>query len=229
MLPTTTATASHGLFDESRLALSLPSANATEKDGVVLVWGGASSVGMCAIQLLKTAGYSIITTASPTNFGILQDLGDKNLITVVDYNSTNVVSDIVSAVKSSNKKMVGAFDCISTSGPEGTVQKCISALRETMSPTERRIVASTKGAAEAESSQDEAIFVRSMFTGKNWENEEASKVWKIVEQELLPKGWMRAKPDAEIFGEGLERIQCAMDAVFAGKVRAKKAVVTFAL
>ncbi|GAA5997180.1 zinc-binding alcohol dehydrogenase family protein [Rhodotorula paludigena] len=40
-----------------------------------LVWGGATSVGLYAIQLLKLSGYTVVTTASEKNADLLKSLG----------------------------------------------------------------------------------------------------------------------------------------------------------
>ncbi|EEB88317.1 hypothetical protein MPER_13912, partial [Moniliophthora perniciosa FA553] len=41
---------------------------------MILIWGGATSVGQFAIQLAKTAGLQIVTTASPKNHELLKSL-----------------------------------------------------------------------------------------------------------------------------------------------------------
>jgi NADPH:quinone reductase-like Zn-dependent oxidoreductase len=38
----------------------------------ILIWGGASAVGQCAIQFAKLGGPRVIMTASPKNFGLVR-------------------------------------------------------------------------------------------------------------------------------------------------------------
>lgn len=57
-----------------RLGLSLP--NSPSKDGEpILVWGGSTSVGLYALQLLKASGYTPISVSSPKNFDLVKKFG----------------------------------------------------------------------------------------------------------------------------------------------------------
>jgi NADPH:quinone reductase-like Zn-dependent oxidoreductase len=59
----------------------------------VLIWGGASSVGQYAIQLLKYFGHTqILTTASPRNHELLTNYGATKCF---DYNEPDVVEQIL--------------------------------------------------------------------------------------------------------------------------------------
>jgi len=72
VLPLTLSTAACGLFE-----------------------GGSTSLGSNAIQLAVAAGYEVITTASPKNFGYVRKLGAAH---VFDYRSRTAVEDIVKAI-----------------------------------------------------------------------------------------------------------------------------------
>ncbi|KAI1658081.1 hypothetical protein F4813DRAFT_395818 [Daldinia decipiens] len=84
VFPLCLATAGHALFGPKYLALPLPKAPGAPRTGKsVLVWGGASGVGSNAVQLAKAAGFDVLATCSPRNFGYVRGLGaDK----VFDYN-----------------------------------------------------------------------------------------------------------------------------------------------
>ena len=59
----------------------------------VLIWGGASSVGQYAIQLLKCFGHTqILTTASPRNHELLTTYGARKCF---DYNEPDVAEQIL--------------------------------------------------------------------------------------------------------------------------------------
>ncbi|TFY63381.1 hypothetical protein EVG20_g6344 [Dentipellis fragilis] len=60
----------------------------------VLVWGGASSVGLFAIQLAHLSSYKVITTASPKNHELVKQYGAD---VVVDYHAPDVVEQIIKA------------------------------------------------------------------------------------------------------------------------------------
>ena len=95
MLPLAVSTAACGLFQADQLSLAHPSAKPEPAGRTLLVWGGSSSVGSNAIQLAVAAGYEVIATASPRNFGYVTNLGASR---VFDYNSPEVVADIVAAL-----------------------------------------------------------------------------------------------------------------------------------
>jgi D-arabinose 1-dehydrogenase-like Zn-dependent alcohol dehydrogenase len=82
----------------------------------LLVWGGSSSVGACAVQMAIASGYEVATTASAHNFGLCKDIGAK---WVFDHTKDSVVEDIVAAL--SGKEFGGAFDAISKLD---TLEKC---------------------------------------------------------------------------------------------------------
>jgi len=57
-----------------RLGLPWPT-TPTSTPFPVLIWAGATSVGMYAIQLAKAAGATVVTTASPSNEALLKSFG----------------------------------------------------------------------------------------------------------------------------------------------------------
>lgn len=60
--------------------------------GPLLVWGGASAVGLAAIQLARAAGiHPILTTASPANHELLLRLGATRCF---DYRAPDVVEQV---------------------------------------------------------------------------------------------------------------------------------------
>jgi NADPH:quinone reductase-like Zn-dependent oxidoreductase len=60
----------------------------------VLVWGGASSVGLFTIQLARLSGYRVIATASPKNAELVKSSGAD---VVVNYRDADVVEQIKAA------------------------------------------------------------------------------------------------------------------------------------
>jgi NADPH:quinone reductase-like Zn-dependent oxidoreductase len=77
-------------------------------DDVVLIWGGSSSVGQFAIQILRYYGYkNILSTASRKHHDRLLNLGATSIF---DYNDANVVSSISQASGERGVSLV--LDCI---------------------------------------------------------------------------------------------------------------------
>jgi NADPH:quinone reductase-like Zn-dependent oxidoreductase len=63
------------------------------RDDAILIWGGASSVGQYALQVLKYYGYTnLIATASSKHHAALRNLGATKLF---DYRDGNAVEQIV--------------------------------------------------------------------------------------------------------------------------------------
>ena len=75
---------------------SAPPFTSSDKAGV-LIWGAASSVGVCAVQSAKSLGFTVFVTASPKNYSHLKSLGADHCF---DYRSPEVASEIISAAKS---------------------------------------------------------------------------------------------------------------------------------
>lgn len=108
VFPSCLSTAAWALFTKETMALDLPPVNgsAAPHGKVVIVWGGSSVVGSCAIQMAHLAGYTVIATSSELNFEHCRSLGAE---AVFDYKSPSVVEDIISACKATGKECAGAF------------------------------------------------------------------------------------------------------------------------
>ena len=105
VLPLALATAACGLFLDDQLALQRPTAGERPRLGrTVIVWGGSTSVGSCAIQLATAAGYDVAATASPRNFDYVRSLGATQAF---DYNDPRVVDKMARAL--AGREIVGAL------------------------------------------------------------------------------------------------------------------------
>jgi NADPH:quinone reductase-like Zn-dependent oxidoreductase len=211
VIPLGLSTAACGLFQDSHLNLRLPTEPARPKTGeTLLVWGGASSVGSNAIQLAVAAGYEVITTASPKNFGYVKSLGASQSF---DYTSPNVVADLVAAFKT--KPLAGAMDCIGAAAWEACVE-VVSASKD------NKFVATTKGGFPTPPAD---ITMKSLFGTTLKDNH----VGKAIYQDFLPKalasGAFVPAPEPFVVGHGLESVQAAVDLLKKG-VSARKIVVT---
>lgn len=93
--------------------------NSTKVPTAVLVSGGASYTGTCAIQLLKLAGYTVIATCSSSSADLVRSFGAD---AVFDYSSPTAAADIRAHTRNSLRL---AIDCITT--PD-TTALCYAAL-----------------------------------------------------------------------------------------------------
>jgi NADPH:quinone reductase-like Zn-dependent oxidoreductase len=88
---------------------------APDHDYPVLVWGGATSVGQYAIQLLRHYGYTrVVATASPRHHELLKKLGATEC---VDYNAMDAVGILKRTLGDAPVKVL---DCVGDA--EGSVR-----------------------------------------------------------------------------------------------------------
>lgn len=111
VFPSCLSVAAYALFLPHTLALTLPpvvvggGGGAAAPNGrVLVVWGGSSVVGSCAIQLARRAGYSVVATASELNFAHCRSLGAE---AVFDYRDASVVDGVVAACE--GRECAGVF------------------------------------------------------------------------------------------------------------------------
>ncbi len=149
-LPVMMLTAADGLFH--LLGLGFPGAGIVgdESQGL-LIWGGASTVGVAALQLARAAGHApILVTASTKNHGSLRALGADYCF---DYKDHDVVVQIKEAIRKSGRHICKALDAVGVGsfaegddfqkstpaqtaasllqlGPDGIELACVLPLRE---------------------------------------------------------------------------------------------------
>ncbi|KAL6232514.1 hypothetical protein BDW75DRAFT_217726 [Aspergillus navahoensis] len=210
VLPLGLSTAASGLFQDEFLGLQLPAEPRQPATGkILLVWGGAGSVGSNAIQLGVGAGYEVFTTASPKNFDYVKRLGASQ---VFDYHSATVAEDLVDALQ--GKTLAGTMDCIGFAATPLTV--------EVVSKSQgNKFVSTVKGGFQA----PEGVTVKSVFGTTIKDNQ----VGKAIYEDYLPKalkaGTFIPAPVALVAGKGLDSVQAAVDLQAKG-TSAQKVVVS---
>lgn len=222
VMPMGLIVAAYGLFCEEYLNLQHPSLRPTSTGKTLLLWGGATSIGCNTIQLAVAAGYEVVTTASEKNFGLVRQLGARQ---VFDYHSDSVVDDVLAALK--DKEVVGAFDAAgkTSSGAFGTTaqdssfQLCASILQRTEG---NKFIASVQILPVELPAGIEAKFI----LGEQIKDIPLSKV---IFEDFVPKaladGKMVPAPSPLVMGHGLESIQAGLEKMMEG-VSAQKIVLT---
>ncbi|KAJ6072377.1 hypothetical protein N7467_010462 [Penicillium canescens] len=131
-------TAAYGLFHPNYLALDMPQIPApidalgkSGKPRTVIITGGASSVGSNAVQLAVSAGYQVLSTSSPKNFDYVKGLGATH---VFDYRSKTLVKDLLGAL--AGRQLVGAY----TIG-RGAVEACTAVMKNHDAKLTRKFIA----------------------------------------------------------------------------------------
>ena len=210
VMPLCTTTAMHGLYQPSLLGLEFPSLQPKEKDGYVLIWSGATTVGSCAIQLARCSGYKVITTSSAHNFAYCEGLGAEKLF---DYKKDDVVDEIVEFLK--GKQLVGTLD---SWGRDGTLDKCVPVVQR--AEGSKNLTTVIPG---AEKQQFEGVKIAGV--GPGLDKDYPQSVLLDFVPKALEQGVIKAKPEPLVVGNGLEYAQKALDTLKAG-ISAKKVVVT---
>jgi NADPH:quinone reductase-like Zn-dependent oxidoreductase len=235
VLPLGTSTAACGLFQKDQLALQYPSVPPKPTGKTLLVWGGSTSVGSNAIQLAVAAGYEVITTASPSNFDYVKNLGASE---VFDYKSRTVVSDLIRAFK--DRTVAGALSI-----GEGAAEACMDVLDK--GKGDKFISMASYPAPQTPPKHFAALLFALSFVSfaiSNWYKSKTRNirtkfifgdtltdngVGKAVYVDFLPKalaeGAYITAPDPLVVGKGLKHIQAGFDLQKKG-VSAKKLVVS---
>lgn len=219
VLPLGLTTACWGLFEKGYLEIDPPRAIGTasggNKEKAILIWGGSSSVGACAIQLLAAGGYTVIATASATNFEIVKGFGATH---VFDHKDPEIIEKLVDAAR--GKEVLGTYDAISS---DGTMRACGSYLHSLGGGKYMRTIQSA----------DTSVLPATVtvvggaippLRGPNGEPPLWNRVWMDFMGEGLTNGKLQTKPDAFVLHRGLERLNDAVDVVRKG-VSARKVVV----
>ena len=196
-IPLALSTAAAGLFQPDYLALEYPKLQRTPQGSTLLVLGGASNVGLNAIQLANAAGYEVITTASPKNFSLAQSVGAEQ---VFDYQSPSIVEDLVAALQ--GKKFVGAFDTIHT---DGALQNCVAVVERLC---DRKFV-STVWPVSPEFTEN--VTAKFVFATTVQNNDVGKAVYNCFLPQALEAGKFVAASKPRIVGKGLEAIQTGID------------------
>ncbi|WIB78350.1 zinc-binding alcohol dehydrogenase family protein [Curtobacterium sp. MCPF17_002] len=242
VLPLGASTAACALFQPAHLGLTTPGrdqALPADGRGVVVVWGGSTSVGMNAVQLARAAGYDVVSTASPRNADLVRSLGAE---VVVDHHDEHAVDHLVAGI--AGRRVVGAVALGTTSA-----RSCIEVLRRTggtvlalastpvsldglagrrrlfpaMLPVFGRIGLTMAGLmTRARRSGIRAAFV---WGSSLRDDEVGRRLWAEVLPRGLADGTLRAVPEPLHVGSGLGAVQGALDRQRAG-VSAQKVVVT---
>ncbi|PSL37644.1 alcohol dehydrogenase-like protein [Labedella gwakjiensis] len=240
VLPLAVSTAAAALFEVGQLALPVDGlGSGVERGEVVVIWGGATSVGGNAIQLARAAGYRVITTASPRNHERLLALGAA---AAFDYRDPAVVDRIVEAVGGSRVAGVVAIavgsaePCVTIAARTGARRVALTSpsvsfydqpRRGGFSVRRTRLLVRLVASNIALQSRCAIRGVRARFVWGSAIADSAvgSALWRDHLPTALAAGTHRPYPAPRVVGDGLASVQTAIDLVRGG-VSAEKLVVT---
>ncbi|KAK1084754.1 hypothetical protein LTR33_002480 [Friedmanniomyces endolithicus] len=218
VLPLALCTAASSLFQKANLGLPLPgldlTASKTEAK-VLLVWGGSSSVGSCAIQMARAAGFIVATTCGARNFDYCKDLGAAY---VFDYTSSTVVEDIINQIE--GKESAGVFTAMISAE---SITKSAEIAHRLPGNKHEATVIPPMGSSQVPSALPEDVQISFCWSTHVKDDEVGPPLFEWI-TEALAKGVLRCKPTPEIVGRGLEAVQQAVERMEKG-VSATKLVV----
>ncbi|KAF2019470.1 GroES-like protein [Aaosphaeria arxii CBS 175.79] len=217
-LPLALLTASQGLFAKNQLNLDQPTVPARPRpDDVVIIAAGSSAVGSSAIQLAVSAGYQVISTSSPKNFDYVKALGASQ---VFDYKSSTLAEDILAAVK--GRPLSGCYSI--GNGTADIFASVIAAhAQDGSAPTSKRI-ALAEGKHSIEKDNSAGVEINFIINDISPEGP-ARHVFEQYLPAALAQRQFVPKPEPEVVGHGLEKLQDAF-MIHKQGVSAKKIVIT---
>lgn len=223
VLPLALSTAASGLFEANQLALALPSPIPSPNGLSLLVWGGATSVGLCAIQLAVCAGYDIVTTCSPHNDALVRKLGARASF---DYRQADIVEKILKSLE--GLTLAGALAISGIPHTADIIEKCALVVdRAQMEPGRRRFVASAipLGKETEAKLRDGRVEARFIWGSSLAQSTVGAAIYADFLGPALEAGTFVAAPPPLIVGKGLEKIQEGFSAAKKG-LSAQKVVVS---
>ena len=189
--------------------------------GWILVNGGSSAMGTMVIQYAKLSNFTVVSTCSPHNFDLVKSYGANY---VFDYRKTGSVTEIKDLVQGELKSCV---DCIST---QESAEYCAaflapgaiySSIGLGRSPRADVTTLQTLGW----SFLGEEFEMMGQKFAANQEDFEFSMAFAKLSEGLLAQGKIRAHP-LDLRSGGLDAIPEGIEDLKAGKISAKKIVVT---
>jgi NADPH:quinone reductase-like Zn-dependent oxidoreductase len=179
--------------------------SASNKQGF-LVWGGSSSLGSAMIQLAKSMGFIVYTTASEKHDAYLKELGASKTF---DYHDEDVIDQIVEAVKEDGVTMQYGLDAIGFQ-----FASCIEVLKQTGNGAAK--LATSKGFGDTSPSIPEVdvLFVKGLQGDAR--SEFSRFVFNGWLKEKLEKKEWTPSPKIEIVDGGLQSVNLGLDKLKSG-------------
>ena len=199
LLPMAAATAWAGWY---AVGLSRDTAYTAQDKQGLLVWGGASSIGSGAIQVAKSFGFSVYVTASEKHHEYLKGLGASQ---VFDYNSEDVVENIVKAAKADGVTVQTGYDAV------GQVKPCSDILKQLKGDGPAKLA--TAVPPSEDTPRVDGVEVAWIYPPED-EKERTEYfhfVFGVWLKEKLARGEYVPSPKVQVVGRGLESIDKGLD------------------
>jgi NADPH:quinone reductase-like Zn-dependent oxidoreductase len=190
------------------VGISLDTRYTPQDKQAALIWGGVSSVGTFAIQSAHSLGFTVYTTASPKHQAYLKKLGAH---AVFDYRSSDVVSQIVAAVKKDGVKLHTAHCVV-----DGALQPTLDVLKETKGNAAAKVVHSPVLPPDHPKLDNTKIMFNFPSTDPAVRDRHMYQCFHGWLRQGLKSGSVVPSPSVQVEGDGLEGLNAALDKLKAG-------------
>ena len=169
---------------------------------VMLVWGGASSIGSAGIQIAKLLGFKVYTTASEKQHEYLKSLGADRTF---DYKAKDVEESIVKAAKEDGLTLQMCYDAV------GQLQSCINILQQSKGEATARLASAIP--LSEDSPKGEGVDIQFVKAPDDVEKstEVIHFVFRVWLKEKLAKGEFVPSPKIQVVDGGLKSLQKGLD------------------
>jgi NADPH:quinone reductase-like Zn-dependent oxidoreductase len=195
------------------IGISLDTRYTPQDKQAVLIWGAASSVGTFAVQSAKSLGFTVYATASPKHHDYIKTLGAH---AVYDYKASDVVSQIVEAVKNDGVSLYTAHCVV-----DGALQPTLDILKQTKGDAAAKVAHSPVLPPDHPTLDNTEI----IFNFPSMDPVQRSKhMYQCFHQWLadgLRSGSVVPSPAPQVEDGGLEGLNPALDKLRAGVSGAK--------
>ncbi|KAF1937067.1 quinone reductase [Clathrospora elynae] len=192
----------------STVGISLDTKYSAQDKQAVLIWGGASSIGTFSIQSAKTLGFTVYATASPKHHEYLKELGAH---AVFDYKKSDVVREIVDAVKKDGLTLTTAHCVVNDS-----LQPTLDVLKETKGNAVAKVAHSPMLPEGHPTLENTEITFNFPSMDKTVRDKHMYKCFHGWLQEGLKSGSVVPSPVQQVESGGLEGLNSALDKLRAG-------------
>ena len=225
VFPMAMATAAISMF--LNLKLPRPAAGQFKSDEAagkaLLIWGGASSLGQCAIQIAKFLGLKSYITASAKHHSRLKDLGAAQTF---DYHDDDVEEQIAKTAEADGVPILMGYDTISEKGTLHRAAKALVLASKQNNPGgETPILSYVLWQPEGQK-DPKGVQLKLTVAMRHGQDQQELGAWFFNEwlRVALESGELVPVPEIEIFPGGIKATQAAFDKLRPG-VSGKKYVI----
>ncbi|BGO98646.1 zinc-binding oxidoreductase [Rhodotorula toruloides] len=210
-LPLAYSTAAIGLF--KRLGLSEPD-QPGQRDGALLVWGGATTVGVYAIQLAKKAGYHVVAIAGSSQ-DVPKSYGADEVLDYRNKSTSSLAFEIRQSYGGKGVKYI--YDAVS----EGTLEVVAEALKDVEGAKYTYVLTYTE--EQLKTLPSNVHPERTLCATAYGEDSDFAEKWFDWVGKAIEAGGFRAQKVTVVPG-GLEGVKEGLRRLQQGEVRGEKLV-----